>query len=76
MAACGIAPEDDDGNAAAKAKQAETDSQIAAIETSQTIELLKSHFAAAWKMADENTRTSIKAVYDKRLNQLTQKEPA
>ena len=50
--------------------------QIAAIKSAKTIDLLKSHFAAAWKMSDDNMRTAIKTAYDTRLQQLTPKEPA
>ncbi len=50
--------------------------QISAIESAKTIDLLKSHFAAAWKMSDDKTRTAIKTAYDTRLQQLTPKEPA
>jgi len=50
--------------------------QIAAIESAKTIDLLKSHFAAAWKMSDDKMRTAIKTAYDTRLQQLTPKEPA
>ena len=48
-----------------------TNEQIAAIEAAKTVDILKSHFAAAWKMSDDQTRPSIKAAYDKRLRQLT-----
>lgn len=50
--------------------------QIAAIESAKTIDLLKSHFAAAWKMSDDKMRPAIKTAYDTRLQQLTPKEPA
>lgn len=50
--------------------------QIASIESAKTIDLLKSHFAAAWKMSDDKMRTAIKTAYDTRLQQLTPKEPA
>ena len=49
---------------------------VKAINASKTVQELKSHFAAAWKMADKVERDSIKPVYDKRLEQLTEKEPA
>lgn len=75
MAACGIAPEDDDGNAASR-KAPDTGAVIKGIATAHTIDLLKSHFAAAWKMAAETERPAIKAAYDNRLQQLTPKETA
>jgi hypothetical protein len=49
---------------------------VKAMNASKTVQELKSHFAAAWKMADKVERDSIKPVYDKRLEQLTEKEPA
>lgn len=44
------------------------------IEKSTTVEMLKSHFAAAWKMADAADKDALKAAYDKRNEQLTTKE--
>lgn len=49
---------------------------VKAMNAAKTVQELKSHFAAAWKMADKVERDSIKPVYDKRLEQLTEKEPA
>lgn len=37
---------------------------------------LQSHFAAAWKLADDHDRAAIKAAYDKRKEQLTPKKEA
>lgn len=78
ITACGIAPEDDDGNAASKpaARQAPAVDYLRAIKSAKTVDELKSHFAAAWKMADTVEKASIKAAYDKQTEQLTQKEPA
>ena len=47
-----------------------------AINKSATIELLKQHFAAAWKMADAADKDALKAAYDKRNEQLTTKATA
>jgi hypothetical protein len=71
MAACGIAPEDDDGNAAVKgaekaAQVNQTDlvmEWIADMDTCTTVEQLKEHFAVAWKATKQNK--AIKQHYDK-----------
>ena len=68
-AACGIAPQDDDGNGA-------TVDYISVISKAPDFESLKSHFAAAYSMADAAEKLSIKAAYDTRKLQLTTKEPA
>ena len=57
MAACGIAPEDDDGNAAVKKKKPEIDESkmldhFAAIDSSLTAEDLKINFTAAYQFAN------------------------
>ncbi len=50
---------------------------IAAIKESTTIELLKSHFAAAWKFYEsKKDREAIKAAYDTRTHELTTKATA
>jgi len=49
---------------------------LAAIKTARDLATLKSHFAAAWKMADEADRGSLKHAYDYRTEQLTNKEAA
>ena len=46
---------------------------FASINKSTDIEQLKAHFAAAWKMADAASKDALKAAYDKRTEQLTQK---
>ena len=78
ITACGIAPEDDDGNAASRViKKAQTPvDYFASITNAQTLDLLKSHFAAAWKMADAADKDALKACYDKRNEQLTTKATA
>lgn len=77
MTACGIAPEDDDGNAASRPaiKVQSSVDYLKAIKTSKTLDELKGHFAAAWKMADKVEQISIKTAYDQQTKQL-QKEPA
>ena len=78
ITACGIAPEDDDGNAAATrpAKRANPVDYFLSINQAPNIDLLKSHFAAAWKMADAADKDALKAAYDKRNEQLTTKATA
>jgi len=50
---------------------------ILAINGSPDIEILKSHFAAAWKFFEKKTeRDAIKTAYDNRTKQLTTKEQA
>lgn len=75
MAACGIAPEDDDGNAGSKAQKPAIDF-VAAIRSAKTKEDLQAHFGAAWKMAADKEKPAIKAVYETRKSQLTEKEAA
>lgn len=79
ITACGIAPEDDDGNASSRIARKEITIKIdymKAIREAQDLEALKGHFAAAWKMTDKAEQPTLKAAYDKRTEQLTQKAPA
>jgi hypothetical protein len=69
MAACGIAPEDDDGNGASR--RTKPVDYIAAINAATSLPTLKMHFAAAWKMASEDQRAAIKEAYDQRTTELT-----
>jgi hypothetical protein len=54
MAACGIAPEDDDGNAASRPKQ-DVEVALKGIKEAKDIETLKSQFNAAYKMFKGDT---------------------
>lgn len=59
MAACGIAPEDDDGNAASKGKSAPTPAELAmewigALDDAKTLDELKAVFAKAWSATKQN----------------------
>ena len=72
MAACGIAPEDDDGNAASKPRP-KVD-YLSAIKNAKDLDALKNHFAAAWKMADADEKGGLKHAYDVRTAELTPKE--
>jgi len=63
MTACGIAPEDDDGNAANKPTPTELAMEwIAALDGAQTLDELKKIFAQAWKATKENK--AVKQHYD------------
>lgn len=75
MAACGIAPEDDDGNAASKApaarqqapvpkqeKRVDVKALVAAMEACTTMEELQTTFASAWKESKGDMQ--VKASYD------------
>jgi hypothetical protein len=44
---------------------------LQSIKDAKTIDALKSHFAAAWKMSDEPARDALKTAYDKRTQELT-----
>jgi hypothetical protein len=76
MAACGIAPEDDDGNAGSRVPQKPAVDYVAVIKKAKTLNELQGHFSAAWKMADQVEKAAVKAAYDKRKDELTEKEPA
>jgi len=69
MAACGIAPEDDDGNAASQTRP--NVDYLRAIKTAKSLVALKNHFAAAWKMASADEKDGLKQAYDDRTEQLT-----
>jgi hypothetical protein len=90
MAACGIAPEDDDGNAAQKRTEPErprakmTNSAVAdhkaKFDEATTLDALKKAGDAAYAVADalgdEGAKAELQAHYVKRKKQLTTKEPA
>ena len=79
ITACGIAPEDDDGNAASKPAQRATPDVAAilkGIANSSNLDVLKSNFTHAMQMLDSPHHASITAAKDKRKAELTQKEPA
>jgi hypothetical protein len=90
MTACGIAPEDDDGNAAQQRKEPErprskmSNSAIAdhkaAFDAANTPEALKKAGDLAASIADtlgdEGAKAELQAHYLKRKKQLTTKEPA
>lgn len=79
MAACGIAPEDDDGNAASKASQ-EQETNIAAIlqaiAGAPTVESLKAHFDSAMLMAPSQYQDQIKQAKNIRYREIKSAEEA
>lgn len=86
MTSCGIAPEDDDGNAGTKAKQEapvkatpkipamtdeEFDDACIAIQGCEDIDSLKGIFTGAFKRASKPQQTVLEAAKDKRKIELT-----
>jgi len=70
MAACGIAPEDDDGNAATRKKKPEIDESVmadhlAAIDAASDAEALKASFTLAYQFANGDTDWQKKIIAKK-----------
>jgi hypothetical protein len=89
MTACGIAPEDDDGNAATAAHKAapatpapkpmseqEVKDCNAVMAACDDLAQLQSIFAAAYQRGDKAQKTALKTAYDERKAALTQGQPA
>lgn len=77
MSACGIAPEDDDGNAASRRQEGpDVVSILRSITNAQTLEILKANYEAAMQMLAENHHPAIKKATNARKAELTQKETA
>lgn len=78
MAACGIAPEDDDGNSASRKpkNQTLTDSAVAdfvaTISGSETMDVLKNAFAGAYRAAEIALDDKAKASFEKAKNERKQ----
>lgn len=68
MAACGIAPEDDDGNAARKPDVAAI---LRGISNAHTLEVLKSNYEAAMQMLDPQHHAAVKKATNARKAELT-----
>jgi hypothetical protein len=64
MAACGIAPEDDDGNAASKKGMTEKElaDWLAAIDSCETMDSLKKIYAEAYKAAGNDAASQKKII--------------
>jgi hypothetical protein len=76
ITACGIAPEDDDGQAACKPQRAAPDvaAILKGISNSATLALLKTNFTHAMNMLDNVHHESLISAKDKRKAELTPKE--
>lgn len=75
MAACGIAPEDDDGNAAIK--KPDIAAILSGISNSATVEILKANFEAAMQMLDSTHHAAVTKAKNVCYKELTaQKETA
>ena len=74
MAACGIAPEDDDGNNAARKPQQDATVAIKYIADSQTLDELKGHYTAAYSIFsnDKSAMALITKAKDARKLALTE----
>lgn len=75
MAACGIAPEDDDGNAASKPKAqkprgVDLDDVLVAMREAPTLEALKKIFGDAWKIAAPDEQKTMQSSYERLKNEL------
>lgn len=72
MAACGIAPEDDDGNAASKEQETapNMDRILEAIESAASDESLKGHFDSAMSMLPSKYHADITRAKNKRYREL------
>jgi hypothetical protein len=77
MAACGIAPEDDDGNAASRKASVNVEALVDTIKNAESEEDLKKVYASAFKQTqgDANAQKRVIAAKDARKTQLTG-EPA
>lgn len=73
ITACGIAPEDDDGNAASR-KQPDVAAILKGISNSTTVEVLKSNFEHAMLMLDSVNYPSITKAKNIRYKELMAKE--
>lgn len=75
MAACGIAPEDDDGNAAQR-NQPDVQAILRGIAGAATVEILKANFEKAMQMLDKPHHPAVIKAKDARKAELTKKEEA
>lgn len=75
MAACGIAPEDDDGNAASR-KAPDVAAILRGISGSATLDVLRANYETAMSMLPESHHAAIKKATNARKAELTTKEAA
>jgi len=72
MSACGIAPEDDDGNAASTTRRTpDAASILRSISNAATLEILKANYEAAMQMLDKPHHPAIVKAKDARKEELT-----
>ena len=73
MAACGIAPEDDDGNAASKKPPQDVSVAVKGVMSAESLDALKAQFTAAYAMfkSDKDALAKINAAKDARKKELT-----
>ena len=73
MAACGIAPEDDDGNAASRKPVQDVSVALKGILASESIDHLKANYTAAYAMfkGDKDAIAKLSAAKDQRKEELT-----
>lgn len=69
MAACGIAPEDDDGNAATR--KPDVTSILRGITNAHTLDILRSNYEAAMQMLDPQHHAAVKQATNARKAELT-----
>lgn len=74
MSACGIAPEDDDGNAASKGP--DVAAILRNIANASSLDILKSNYEAAMQMLPQAHHKAIKQATNARKAELEQKETA
>jgi hypothetical protein len=74
MAACGIAPEDDDGNAACRKQPQDVSVAIKGVSSAESLDALKAAFSAAYAMfkSDKDALAKINAAKDARKEELMQ----
>ena len=72
MAACGIAPEDDDGNTASR-KGPDVATVLRGIATASSLDVLKGHYEAAMQMLDAAHHPAIKKATNARKAELSEK---
>lgn len=77
MAACGIAPEDDDGNAASRKPSVDVEGLIRDINTATTEDELKARYAAAFKATGGDSKSQKRVIEAKDARkEILQKVPA
>jgi hypothetical protein len=75
MAACGIAPEDDDGNAAQR-RSPDVAAILRGISGSATLDILRANYETAMQMLDSTHHAAIKKATNARKAELTERESA